>query len=233
MVETSSDEQMTIEAKEALASARATDFKKKVNAASWSPQMEVLMKTWGEKSAGLRYMHGAAAGYWKGVSNKLSLTGIGVSTVAAVVSLVAASIEDVNSKNIALFVVGGVSIGSSVVQSLKKFYNADEKSAEHGAIAKQFGSFYRYMTLQMGMTREDRLPADQLSEWALKEYERLQQDSLPLGGSQIKKFKETFKNSSQAVPDVCEDTFEINVYNSNSAINTQTVHEIEVELKDK
>ena len=233
MVGTSTDEQMSIEAKEALASARATDFKKKVNAASWSPQMEVLMKTWGEKSAGLRYMHGSAAGHWKGMANKLSLTGIGVSTIAAVVSLVAASIEDVQSKNIALFVVGGVSIGSSVVQSLKKFYNADEKSAEHGAIAKQFGSFYRYMTLQMGMTREDRLPADQLSEWALKEYERLQQDSLPLGGAQIKQFKEAFKNSSQAVPDVCEDTFEINVYNSTSTISQPTVHEVEVELKDK
>lgn len=227
----SSDELMTIEAKEALASARATDFKKKVNAASWSPQMEGLMKSWGEKSAGLRYMHAASAGYWKGVSNKLSLTGIGVSTAAAVVSLVAASIEDPHSKNVALFVVGGVSIGSSLVQSLKKFYNADEKSAEHGAIAKQFGSFYRYMTLQMGMTREDRLPADQLSEWALKEYERLQQDSLPLGGAQIKQYKETFKNSNQAVPDVCEDTFEINVYNSKSS--ELTVHEVEVELKDK
>ena len=50
MASNSKDEIMTIEAKEALASARATDFKKKVNAASWSPHMETLMKTWGEKS---------------------------------------------------------------------------------------------------------------------------------------------------------------------------------------
>ena len=230
MASNSKDEIMTIEAKEALASARATDFKKKVNAASWSPHMETLMKTWGEKSAGLRYMHGASAGYWKGVSNKLSLTGIGVSSAAAIVSLVAASIDDVDSKNVALFVVGGVSICSSVVQSLKKFYNSEEKSAEHGAIAKQFGSFYRYMTLQMGMTREDRLPADQLSEWALKEYERLQQDSLPLGGAQIKQFKAAFKDSNQAVPDVCENTFEINVY-KNPSQKSLEVNSVQVELK--
>ena len=230
MASNSKDELMTIEAKEALASARATDFKKKVNAASWSPHMEDLMKTWGEKSAGLRYMHGASSSYWKGVSNKLSLTGIGVSSAAAIVSLVAASIDDVDSKNVALFVVGGVSLCSSVVQSLKKFYNSEEKSAEHGAIAKQFGSFYRYMTLQMGMTREDRLPADQLSEWALKEYERLQQDSLPLGGAQIKQFKTAFKESNQAVPDVCEDTFEIKVYRNPSQKSLE-VNAVQVELK--
>jgi len=29
------------------------------------------------------------------------------------------------------------------------------------------------MTLQMGMSPEDRVPADQLSEYSLKEYERL------------------------------------------------------------
>lgn len=68
------------------------------------------------------------------------------------------------------------------------------------------------MTLQMGMAPEDRLPADQLSQFALKEYERLQQDAPPVGGDAIALFKKTFKNSKQAVPDVCEDEFEIKVY---------------------
>ena len=213
------------EAKQALASVQFSDFKKKVNAASWSNHMELLMKTWGEKSAGLRFMHNSASGHWRGVSNKLSLCGIGVSTAAAVISLVAASVEDPDTKNAALFIVGGVSVLSSVVQSLKKFYSADEKSADHGAVAKQFGSFYRYMTLQMGMSREDRLPADQLSEWALKEYERLQQGSRPLGGAQISLYKKRFKDSPQAVPDVCEDTFEIKVFKK----PTDT-REVEIEM---
>ena len=33
-----------------------------------------------------------------------------------------------------------------------------------------------------------------------------------IGGTSVKLFKEKFKNSSQAIPDICEDEFNIRVY---------------------
>jgi len=185
--------------------------------------MEQLMKDWGEKSAGLRFIHTASAGKWKNFSNRLTLTGITISALSSAVSLVAASVEDKEVKNGILYGVGAVGLIASLVQSIKKFYNSEEKAADHSAIAKQFGSFYRYMTLQMGMSPEDRLPADQLTSFALKEYERLQQDSPPVGGEAIALFKKTFKDSKQAVPDVCEDEFEIKVFSSIKDIETISV----------
>ncbi len=207
-----SEEQMSTEAMEALTSAKLGDLKKKINAASWNPHMENLMKSWGEKSAGLRFMHASASGYWKGFSNRLTLASIAITTLASGASLIAASIEDEAAKNAVLYAVGGIGVIASTLQSIKKFYNGEEKSAEHGAMAKQFGSFYRYMTLQMTLAREDRLPSDQLAEYALKEFERMQQDALPLGGKQIALYKKTFANSKQATPDVCEDSFNIKIY---------------------
>ena len=170
---------------EALATARLGDLRKKVNAESWSDNMELLMKQWGEKAAGLRYMHAHSGGKWKGFANKLSITGIVVTGVASTLSLVATSVDDPEVKNGILFGVGGVGLISTLVQSFKKFYNAEEKAADHSSVAKQFGSFYRYMTLQLGMSREDRDPADVLTTWALKEYERLQQEAPPIGGDSI------------------------------------------------
>ena len=73
----------------------------------------------------------------------------------------------------------------------------------------------------MTLSREDRLPSDQLSEYSLKEYERLQQDAPPLGGAPIKLYKEKFKNSPQAVPDACEETFEIKIYGSLGTSRTE------------
>ena len=207
-----SSKEMSLEAQEAVMNANRDSLVKQINASSWSPHMEKLMKEWGEKSAGLRFIHNTSANKWKKFSNELTLIGIGVTSISSAVSLVAASVEDTEIKNGILYGVGVVGLIASFVQSVKKFYNAEEKAAEHSAIAKQFGSFYRYMTLQMGMSREDRLPAGQLTEFALKEYERLQQDSPPVGGDAIVLFKKTFKNSRQAVPDVCEDEFEIKVY---------------------
>ena len=88
-------------------------------------------------------------------------------------SLISASINDEEAKNAVLYAVGSIGIISGLIQSLKKFYNAEEKVADHNAVVRQFGSFYRYMTLQMNLTREDRQLSDQLSEFALKEYERM------------------------------------------------------------
>lgn len=213
-----SNAELSIEAQEALAATRLGGLKKKINAAGWSDNMEDLLKSWGEKSAGLRFMHNNAGGYWKGVSNRLTLWGILITTLASTVSLVATNIDDPDAKNAVLFGVGGIGMVSSLIQSLKKFYNAEEKNADHSAIAKQFGSFYRYMVLQMGMSREDRVPADELSAWALKEFERLQQDAPPLGGNAINAFKKTFTNPDQAVPDICEDEFVIQIFGRENTV---------------
>lgn len=204
--------ELSVEAQEALTTSRLADLKKKINAGSWSENMELLMKSWGEKAAGLRFMHGAASGVWRGFGNKLTITSILITTVASTASLIASSVDDVQAKNAVLYVTGGIGVVASLVQSLKKFYNAEEKAAEHGAISKQFGSFYRYMTLQMALSPGDRLPSDQLADFALKEFERMQQDAPPLGGGQISLFKKVFKDSNQAVPDVCEDEFMIKIY---------------------
>lgn len=203
---------MSAEVEEALASVKMAGLRKKINADSWTDNMENLMKMWGEKAAGLRFMHDNAAGSWKKFSNTLTLWSIGITTLVSGASLVSASIEDENAKNVVLYIVGGIGIVSSLLQSLKKFYNAEEKSADHNAVARQFGSFYRYMTLQMNLTREDRQPADQLSEFALKEYERMQQEAPSLGAEQIALYRKTFSSSNQAIPDVCEKEFHIKVY---------------------
>lgn len=203
---------------EALATARLGDLRKKVNADSWSDNMELLMKGWGEKAAGLRFMHAHSGGRWKKFANQLSIAGIVVTGVASTVSLVATSIDDEQVKNGLLFGVGGVGLISTLIQSFKKFYNAEEKAADHGSVSKQFGSFYRYMTLQLGMSREDRDPSDVLTVWALKEYERLQQEAPNIDGASVALFKKTFDADLQAIPDVAEDKFVIKVHKHNADV---------------
>ena len=209
---------------EALATARLGDLRKKVNAESWSDNMESLMKQWGEKAAGLRFMHSHAGGKWKKFSNQLAITGIVVTGVASTLSLIATSVDDEGVKDGILFGVGGIGLVSTLIQSFKKFYNAEEKAADHGSVAKQFGSFYRYMTLQLGMSREDRDPSDVLTTWALKEYERLQQEAPNLGGDSVAVFKKSFTNENQAIPDVAEDEFIIKIYKPMDSVELSAVN---------
>lgn len=205
-------EVLGLEENEALTSARLSDMRKKINASSWSNNMELLMKHWGEKAAGLRFMHSHTGEKWKKFADNLSISGILVTGVASTLSLIATNVTDDNIKNGFLYGVGGIGLLSTLIQSFKKFYNAEERAAEHNMIAKQFGSYYRKMTLQMGMSRFDRNPADILTNWALEEYERLQQDAPSISGNSITLFKNNFKDKGQCFPDIAEEQFIINIY---------------------
>jgi len=219
---------MSSEAELAIAQVKQDGLKKKINAESWNNEYEDIISEWGEKASGLRYMHNNSSGYWRSVSNTLTLYSIIATSVASAVSLVAGSIDDVDAKDVVLFTAGGIGLVTSFIQSLKKFYNCDEKAAEHGSIAKQFGSYYRYITLQMGMSREDRRPSDELFEWSLKEYERLQLEALPLRGADVTAYKKAFKGSKQATPDNCRSDYEIKIYNRAPPVPVQ---EIDLEIQ--
>ena len=205
-------EELDLEETHALTSARLGDMRKKINAASWTNNMELLMKHWGEKAAGLRYMHLHTGEKWKKFSDKLSISSILVTGLVSTLSLIATNVKDDNIKNGLVYGVGSIGLLSTLIQSFKKFYNAEEKAAEHNMIAKQFGSFYRKMTLQMSMSRFDRNPSDVLTTWALEEYERLQQDAPSISSNSITLFKNNFKDKGQCFPDIALDHFIINIY---------------------
>jgi hypothetical protein len=236
-------EDLGLEETEALTSARLGDLRKKINAASWTDNMEVLMKHWGEKAAGLRFMHSHTGRKWKKFSDNLSISGILVTGVASTLSLIATNVTDDNIKNGFLYGIGGIGLLSTLIQSFKKFYNSEEKAAEHNMIAKQFGSYYRKMTLQMGMSRFDRNPSDVLTTWALEEYERLQQDAPSISGKSISLFKNNFKGKGQCFPDVAEDHFIINIYKEDTEkeeeetteekLDKETARELEKTIEKK
>ena len=202
------NKEMSLEQKQALMNANLAGLQNELNAASWSDHMEELIKAWGEKAAGLRWMHNQSAAKWKKQADRLTLSGIFITTLVSTASLATAGIEDSQT---VMYVVGGVGMIGAVIQSLKKFYNSEEKVAEHTSIAKQFGSFYRNVTLQMGMSRYDRKPSGELSDWALSEYERMQQDAPPISGDIVSAYKKAFPNTDN-VPDIAEDEFIIDVF---------------------
>ena len=57
----------------ALEASKLAKLKKRINADSWSLEMEDLMKSWGEKAAGNRELHLKSAGKWKRFSDKMYL----------------------------------------------------------------------------------------------------------------------------------------------------------------
>ena len=86
-------ENMNTDQQAALAAANLGGLQKAQNAASWSDHMEDLMQGWGEKAAGLRWIHSKDAGTWKKFADKLSMWGIVLTTVASTAAVATANMD--------------------------------------------------------------------------------------------------------------------------------------------
>ena len=201
----------TLDEEQALNSAKFTELQKKLNEESWNDQTEDLMKSWGIKSAGLRWLHFNAAGKWKTLSNSISLPIILLSTLTGVASFGSTNLGDQETW---MYIIGSLNILTAFLASIKQFYNCDEKYQNHIDVGKQFGSFYRQMVLELALPRSDRRPCDELTKWAKLEYDRLQMESPPIGGEVISLFNRKFKDMEDK-PDVATDKIDIKIYGRN------------------
>ena len=115
-----------------------------------------------------------------------------------------------------MYFVGFLGLTSSLIQSLKQFYNADEKASEHRVISKQFGNYFRSIRMQLSLKSSDRVPVNEFTNWAFKEYEKLIQEAPPLNSKTIDEFKQSFKSVLSSKPDVCGDDLIIEINNVNN-----------------
>lgn len=167
----------------------------------WYEEIEDLLKFWGEKCGNLGLMHSYERKYWRKKSNRFSMASIIITGLSSSLSLASASSP---YYQYVMYLVGGVGLFSSLLQSFKQFYNADEKASEHQLFSKQYSNFYRTIKLQLSLKRSDRTPASELVKWSYKEYEKLVNEAPALNETTIQSFKEKMKNFTSYKPDVCE-----------------------------
>ena len=175
---------------------------------TWSSETESLLKRWGEKAFGLRWMHVRNASHWKQIDNNLSVTSIVLGSIASVTSMTSAdSNKPSNYQAYIMYAVGISGLVSVICQSIKRFYNGEEKSNRHSITAKQFGSFHRTIALQLGTTRANRMSPDILGDWALTEYERIQKNAPDIQEKIMCRFKKMFGHTEMPVPDILNENF--------------------------
>ena len=179
---------------------------------------EELLRSWGEKAGGLRWIHIHSAHYWRSVDSRLNVIGITLSSLVSASSLAGAA-ENFLPQSYIMNIVGVIGLMNIINQSLQQFYNCTEKAALHDNAAKQFGNFYRYISTKLSMSRLERGPPKEVLDYAVRENERLYRESPDPHPSSVIAFKEVFykkKNQMEfSIPDVVGDSFAITIYDNN------------------
>jgi hypothetical protein len=176
---------------------------------------EKLLKEWGEKAAGLRWMHRYSASYWRGVDKRLNLLGISLSSFISASSLIGA-VEDIVPTTMVMTAVGFVGMLNILNQSLMRFYNSNEKITLHETAAKGFGNIHRLIATKLSLAIQDRGNPKKLLKYVLKENERLFNDNIEPHSTSINAFLETFDTLDVVVdftfPDIVGKSFKIHVF---------------------
>tara|TARA_B110000008_G_scaffold278988_1_gene324422 strand:+ start:1782 stop:2423 length:642 start_codon:yes stop_codon:yes gene_type:complete len=167
----------------------------------WYNEIEDLLKCWGEKCGNLGIMHSYERKYWRTKNNRFSIASIVITTLSSSLSLGSTSSP---FYQYIMYLVGFVGLLSSLLQSLKQFYNADEKASEHKLISKQYSNYYRTIKLQLSLNRNDRTQVSEFVKWSYKEYEKLVNEAPPLKETTIETFKKKFNSFNSNIPDICE-----------------------------
>jgi hypothetical protein len=176
------------------------DNNNKLAIKEWNNSIEDLLKSWGEKGAGLSIMHSKDRKYWRKKSNMISIASILITTLSSSLSLSSTSSNYYES---IMYLVGFLGLVSSLMQSLKQFYNADEKASEHKLSSRLYGNFYRSIKLQLALNHNDRIPVSEFVNTSFKEYEKLLQDAPIINTTTIENFKQQFKSITCSKPDIC------------------------------
>lgn len=192
----------------ALADAKLQKLKKKINASNWAPELEDLMQSWGEKAAGYRELHDNASSYWKKYGDKLYLPVIILSTIGGVTNFGAASIDD---NTYWMYAIGTMNIFTAALASVAQYYKPDERSQRHNSIARSYGSFYRNMLLELGMSRDDRMNSDDLIRWAKNEYDRIHSEAPPVPDKIVKEFGKKHGKTKANLPELITCNYQIKI----------------------
>ena len=167
--------------------------KRRENESLWANgNIESTLKTWGEKAGGWRWMHLDSARQWRKRHNALSLTGIVLSSVVTVSSL-SSYIDEYIPKNVIMGFVGIIGIFNLLIQSVQSFYKSEEKAIVHESTAKQLGAFYRKIENMLNISRIHRESPEKFAEWAMGEYERIQNEAPHVSEKSINNYKLEFK----------------------------------------
>lgn len=201
------DESPDTDLEAAISQVKFSGLQKQLNKEAWNTHVEDLLRSWGEKAAGLRWMHLQEAAINKSLSKKLSIPIVAITTLSGMGSFGSGSS---GGSPYMFYCIGVMNVVAALIASMQRLYNPDEKQACHTDIAKQFGSFYREILLELSQPRADRTNPEQLSKWAKKEYDRLMSESPAISSDVILKYNKAFPEQKNK-PDIACDVMKIEV----------------------
>ena len=166
---------------------------------SWSPVLEAYFAETGEKAAGRAWLHAKAETLYGRRRTFIDLpVAIGSGAIAF---LNAGSTSLFEDAKIASIYLGIASFIVGTMNSVGSYFGWAKRSEGHRIAALSYAKLHRFLRVELGLPRSERMRPGDLLKMIKQEIDRLAETSPPIPEGIKKEFKAKFHKSSVAMPE--------------------------------
>lgn len=166
----------------------------------WNDKNERIVISIGENAASYKWMHEKSATHYA-LYHKI----FGILMIVFSTTLTAESILPTDNNNLALVIIRRVfTYIITILSVVANFLKLAKMSEQHLSSAVAFSKLYHDIQQQMCMYRRDRRNATKYIADVLKQYDTLVVNGPSISSKVITDFKNTFKSSDIALPDIAD-----------------------------
>lgn len=178
----------------------------------WTKNLEKYFKMLGENSLCLSVLHKDSEAYYSGKAQRIDIPVIIFSTLCGSLTLSAKNIFGEQMENDALKFVGALSLITGIMGTIQSYFNFNRKAENHRISYLQYSKLYRFIKIQMGLPRRQRILPKDLLKIVMENFERLNEISGLIPEVITKKFKKKYKKEKISRPEVVNGLDEIEIY---------------------
>jgi hypothetical protein len=179
----------------------------------WSDTLEHYFSSTGERCNGLAWCHKRAEAHYSGMKNYTELPVIILGVINGAASIGSNSLFD--DPKFASIGVGLIALLTALLSTISSYFKWAQRSETHRISSLQYAKLYRYLSVQLGLPRRERVsPADML-RYIKDSFDRLAEISPLLPPNVIAEFNSKFERPEYvnlSKPEECNGLEAIVVY---------------------
>lgn len=164
----------------------------------WSQPLEELVASEGEKCRGLAWINQKAETYYAHRANAIAIPVIVLSTLAGTASVGSSSLFQGDTQ-ISSVVIGLVSIGVGILNTISSYFSWARKAEAHRIAYLQYSKLFSIIRVEMSLPRNERQEAEQLLKQIRDGMERLAETTPSPPPSILDEFNRHFKDEDKTI----------------------------------
>ena len=198
----------------------------------WSNQLETIIAQEGEKCRGLAWIHQHAETLMSKKNNYIQLPSIVLSTLTGATTISANSLfgeqGDAASK-----VLGFISIGIGVLNTLGNYFAFARKSEAHHIAYLHYSKLFSWISIELALPREERMSPEEMLKQLRREMERLAETTPLPPESILAEFTLKFKEYEVCKPAETNGLSKILIYRKELTTPISSKVDLHVEAREE